>query len=192
MTDAQIAYLLQLLKLMMQEDAGRYVQATVTPEDNSVVHRLPVVSETYINPLSVLLKQEQEARVVAMAAPKDNPWLAKLHAEYFGKLLYDGGYFRVFDVLYVDNKGSRTRYPCWEATSEPVHLADDGTWRVVHDRHLSTGIFFPTLPLTPTETITLSLNSNLLLPCHCRCGRQQNLAEVSYGRLCPCRVFEWR
>ncbi len=24
---------------------------------------------------------------------------------------------------------------------------------------------------------------------HCRCGRQQNLAEVSYGRLCPCRVF---
>jgi hypothetical protein len=30
------------------------------------------------------------------------------------------------------------------------------------------------------------------LPCPSRCGRQQNLAEVSYGRLCPCRVFEWR
>jgi hypothetical protein len=75
-TDAQIAYLLQLLKLMMHEDAGRNVQATVTPEDNSVVRRLPVVSETYINPISVRLKQEQEARVAAMAAPTDNPWLA--------------------------------------------------------------------------------------------------------------------
>ncbi len=49
-TDAQIAYLLQLLQLMMQEDAGRYVQPTVTPEDNSVVHRLQVVSE----PISIL------------------------------------------------------------------------------------------------------------------------------------------
>ncbi len=149
-TGAQIAYLLQLLKLMMQEDAGRNVQATVTPEDNSVVRRLPVVSETYINPISVRLKQEQEARVAAMAVPTDNPWLAKLHAEYVGKLLYDGGFFRVFVVLYVNNKGSRTRYPCWEATSEPVHLADDGTW-VVHDRHLSNGIFFLLCLLPPPK-----------------------------------------
>jgi hypothetical protein len=153
-TDAQIAYVLQLLELMLQEDAGRHAQLTDVPEDNTVVRRLPVVSETYINPLAVHLKQEQKTRVAAMAAPKDNPWLAKLHTEYVGKILYDGGYFRVFDVLYVDNKGSRTRFPCWEATSEPVHLADDGAW-VVHDRHLSTGILLPTRPLTLTETITL-------------------------------------
>ncbi len=140
----------------MIEDQLRPVQPTIMPEDNTIVRRLPIVSEIYINPLSVRLKREQEARVAAMATPKDNPWLAKLHTEYVGKIIYDGGYFAVFDVLYlyVDNKGSRTRYPCWEATSEPVHLADDGAW-IVHDRYLSTGILLPTRPLTLTETITL-------------------------------------
>jgi hypothetical protein len=125
-TDAQIAYLIKLLELMMMEDEGRHAQLNIFQGNNTVVRSLPVVSETYINPLSMQLKQEQETRVAAMAAPKDNPWLAKLHNEYVGKILYDGGYFRIFDVLYVDNKGSRTRYPCWEATSEPVHQGDDG------------------------------------------------------------------
>jgi hypothetical protein len=111
---------------MMTEDSERHAQLTHVQAEKTVVRRLPVVSDAYINPLSVRLKEEQEIRVAAMAAPLDNPWLAKLHTEYVGKILYDGGYFRVFDVLYVDNKGSRTRYPCWEATSEPVHQTDDG------------------------------------------------------------------
>jgi hypothetical protein len=126
-----------------------------------------------------------------MAAPKDNPWLAKLHTEYVGKILNDGGCFRVFDVLYVDNKGIRTRYPCWEATSEPVHQTDDGAL-VVHDRHLSTGISLILRPPTQTKTISLCLTINLLLTSAFRCRWQQNLAEVGYGRLCPCRVFQWR
>ena len=136
-TNDRITYLLKLLRLMMMEDDQRHQEPTLVPEDNTLVRRLPVVSEMYINPLSVRLKREQETRVAAMAKPEDNPWLAKLLTEYVGKILYDAGYFRVFDVLYVPNKGSKTRYPCWEATSEPVHW-EDGQW-VVHQRHLSIG-----------------------------------------------------
>jgi hypothetical protein len=135
-TNDRITYLIQLLRLMMLEDAQRH-EPTLQPEDNAVVRRLPVVSEIYINPLSVRLKREQETRVAAMATPQDNPWLAKFLKEYVNKILYDGGYFRVFDVLYVPNKGSKTRYPCWEATSEPVYF-ENGEW-VVHARHLSIG-----------------------------------------------------
>ena len=40
----------------------------------------------------------------------------------------------MFSIQFVPNKGTN-RYPCWEATSEPVHKQDDGEW-VVHQRHL--------------------------------------------------------
>ncbi len=56
------------------------------------------MSEVYINPLSIRLKAD--------------PWLLRLHREYVGKNLYDNGYFRVFAVSYVPNKGSKTRYSC--------------------------------------------------------------------------------
>jgi hypothetical protein len=133
----RINYLRKLLLLMITEDLARPLERNGLLQDKHIVRRLPVVSHVYINPVSVRLKTEQEARVAAMAAPEDNPWLAKLHAEYVGKILYDGGYFRVFDVLYVPNKGSRTRFPCWEATTEPVHF--EGGEFVVHDRHQTTG-----------------------------------------------------
>jgi hypothetical protein len=61
-------------------------------------------------------------------------------ATYYGvcrQILYDNGYFRVFDVLYVANKGSKTRYPCWEATTEPGYL-EDGQF-FVDEKHLTTG-----------------------------------------------------
>jgi hypothetical protein len=133
-----IAYLLKLLRLMMIEDDQRPLESNIRHEDNTLVRRLPVVSESYINPLSVRLKREQEARVAEMAAPEDNPWLTQLLSEYMGKILYDGGYFRIYTVQFVANKGSKTRFPCWEATTEPVHF-EDGHW-VVHDRHFSIGI----------------------------------------------------
>jgi hypothetical protein len=57
-TDAQIAYLLQLLELMMTEDSERHAQLTNVPADKTVVRRLPVVPDTYVNPLSVRLKLE--------------------------------------------------------------------------------------------------------------------------------------
>jgi hypothetical protein len=69
-----------------------------------------------------------------MASPKDKPIYNKLVDEYMGKILYDGGYYRVFSIQFVPNKGTN-RYPCWEATSEPVYKQDDGEW-VVHQRHL--------------------------------------------------------
>ena len=71
-TNDRITYLIQLLRLMMLEDAQRH-EPTLQPEDNTVVRRLPVVSEIYINPLSVRLKREQETRVAAMATPKITP-----------------------------------------------------------------------------------------------------------------------
>jgi hypothetical protein len=45
-TYAQIAYLLQLLELMMMEDSGRHALLTNVLADNTVVRRLPVVSDT--------------------------------------------------------------------------------------------------------------------------------------------------
>jgi hypothetical protein len=46
------------------------------------------------------------------------------------------GYYCVIAIQYVPNKHSN-RYPCWEATTEPVHK-ENGAF-VVHDRHLSFG-----------------------------------------------------
>ena len=85
----RIDYLRKLLHLMITEDLARPLERNGILQDKHIVRRLPVVSHVYINPVSVRLKTEQEARVAAMAAPEDNPWLAKLRAEYVGKILYD-------------------------------------------------------------------------------------------------------
>ena len=112
------------------------MEPTEAGEDIKIVRRLPVVSEVYINPLSIRLKTEQEERVKAMAAPVDDPWLLRFQREYVGKILHDNGYFRVFAVSYVPNTGSKTRYACWEATAEPGYI-ENGHF-VVDERHLTT------------------------------------------------------
>ena len=88
-TDMQIAYLKRLLYLMIAEDLKRPLETTLRPEDTKLVRRLPVISELFLNPESVRLKNLQEATVAALAQPKDNPWYAKLVNEYMGKILYD-------------------------------------------------------------------------------------------------------
>jgi hypothetical protein len=133
-TDMQITYLKNLLFAMIKEDLRRPLEATARPEDTQLVRRLPVISEMFLNPTSIRLKKLQESRIAAMVAPKDNPWFARLTQEYVGKILYDGGYFRVFAIQFVPNKG-RNVYPCWEATTEPVYKDQNGEW-VVHNRHL--------------------------------------------------------
>ena len=132
-----INYLRSLVRLMITEDLARPLELGAALANTHILRRLPIVSELYVNPVSVRLKAEQEARVAQIAAPKDNPWLAQLITEYVGKILYDNGYFRVFDVLYVANKGSKTRYPCWEATTEPGYF-EDGQF-FVDEKHLTTG-----------------------------------------------------
>jgi len=133
----RIAYLREVLLIMMDEDATRPLDPTHGTATTNLVRLLPVIAEEFVNPLVVRLKAEQEALVQAMAAPKDNPWLVKLQQEYIGKILYDGGYYRVFAVQYVPNKTSN-RFPCWEATTEPVYEDDAGHF-VVHDRHFAIG-----------------------------------------------------
>jgi hypothetical protein len=132
-----INYLTKLVRVMITEDQARPLEPGATLANTNILRRLPIVSVVYVNPVSIRLKAEQEARVALLAAPTDNPWLTKLHAEYVGKILYDNGYFCVFDVLYVANKGSKTRYPCWEATTEPGYI-EDGQF-CVDERHLTTG-----------------------------------------------------
>jgi hypothetical protein len=122
---------------MITEDQDRPLDPADSFQDKKLIRELPVVSQVYFNPVSVRLKAEQEARLAQLAAPEDNPWLAQLHKEYVGKILYDNGYFRVFDVLHVPNKGSKTRYPCWEATTEPGFL-EDGQF-IVDERHRTPG-----------------------------------------------------
>jgi len=134
---AQIEYLTDLLHIMMAEDSMRELQPTMRPDENKLVRSLPVISEMFQNPEALRLKTEQEAQIRAMAMPKDNPWLAMFQNEYLNKILWDGGYFRVFAVQYVPNKNTN-RYPCWEATTEPVFKDDHGDF-VVHDRHVTIG-----------------------------------------------------
>ncbi len=71
-----------------------------------------------------------------MAQPKENPWHSLLAQGYLAKILWDGGFYRVFDIQFNANKG-RNVFPCWEATTEPVCKDDDGIF-IVHPRHLGT------------------------------------------------------
>jgi hypothetical protein len=120
-TDMQISHLKRLLYLMISEDRERHLEATVG-------------RGVYMNPVSTRLKQRQETTVQNMSLPKDNPLYDQLHKAYMGKILYDGGYYRVISIQFVPNKGKNV-YPCWEATTEPVYKNDAGHY-VVHDRHL--------------------------------------------------------
>jgi hypothetical protein len=133
----KIEYLTEFLHIMMAEDSMRQLQPTMRPDENKLVRSLPVISEMFQNPVALRLKTEQEAHIRAMVMPKDNPWLAKLQSEYLNKILWDGGYFRVLAVQYLSNKNTN-RYPCWEATTEPVFKDEHGEF-VVHDRHVSVG-----------------------------------------------------
>jgi hypothetical protein len=94
-TTDRIAYLVRLLRVMITEDQDRPLEPIDALQYRQIIRRLPFVSQVYINPVSVRLKAEQEARLEQLAAPEDNPWLAQLHREYVGKILYDNGYFRV-------------------------------------------------------------------------------------------------
>jgi hypothetical protein len=135
-TNEQIEYFTQLLTIMIAEDSTRQLEPTLRPDETKLVRSLPVILSVFLNPLALRLKTEQEAQVRAMATqPKDNPWLSKLQDEYLGKILYDGGYFRVFAIQFVPNKNTN-RFPYWEATTEPVFEDENGEF-IVHDRHVS-------------------------------------------------------
>ena len=134
-TDMQITYLKNLLYVMIAEDRQRPLEPTAAAEDTKLVRRLPVISDVFLNPVSLRLKKLQESRIAALASPKDNPWYARLMEEYLGKILFDDGEcFRVFTVQFVPNKGKNV-YPCWEATTEPVFKNEHGEF-IVHKRHL--------------------------------------------------------
>jgi hypothetical protein len=120
---------------MIAEDNLRPLEPTARPEDAKLVRQSPVISEEFLNPSSTRLKKLQASTVAALAQPKDNPWYTSLMKTYLGKILWDGGHYRVIAIQYV-YKGKNV-YPCWEATTEPVFRDDDGEF-IVHPRHLVT------------------------------------------------------
>ena len=129
--DMQMTYLKRLLYLMIDEDRLRPMEPSLSAGDTQLVRRLPVISEAYLNPESVRLKKLQESTVAAMAQPTDNPWYAKLKDEYMGKIFYDQkAFYRVFAIQYVPNTGKNV-FPCWEATTEPVHKEEHGQFGVL-------------------------------------------------------------
>jgi hypothetical protein len=138
--DEQIAYLQRLLYVMIEEDRHRDLQGqrTVGFENTQLVRRLPVISEAYLNPMAIHFKKLQEEEMRDLAKPQDNPWYARLHKEYMGKILYDRGCFRVISIQYVPNKGKNV-FPCWEATTEPVAKNKAGEY-VVMNKHLVTTV----------------------------------------------------
>ncbi len=104
-----------------------------------------------------------------MAQPTDNPWYGKLKDEYLGKILYDQKtYYRVFAIQYVPNTGKNV-FPCWEATTEPVHKDELGQF-ALHDRDLVVTIDGTKKLLksaevsTQTKNLTLTLLVPLALP----------------------------
>jgi hypothetical protein len=100
--------------------------------------------------------------VAAMAQPTDNPWYEKLKDEYLGKILYDQKiYYRVFAIQYVPNTGKNI-FPCWEATTEPVHKDDHGQF-VQHDRDLVVTIDGTKKLLKSAEVSTKTTNLTLTL-----------------------------
>ena len=133
-TKDKIEYLATLLPLMISEDNARFSEPTIAVEDTGLVCRLPVLNEKFLNPMSRRLKKEQEMDIARKMSPTDNPFFTKLQAEWLGKILYDGGYYRVVAIQYVPNTGN-TRYPCWEATTEPVYN-ENGEY-IVHKRHVT-------------------------------------------------------
>jgi hypothetical protein len=73
-TDDQIAYLKRLLNVMIAEDYQlRGHQHTVGFANTKFVWRLPVISESYMNPVAIHLKKLLEDEIKDMAQPKDNP-----------------------------------------------------------------------------------------------------------------------
>ncbi len=88
----------------MAEDNLRPLEPAAKPEDAKLVRQLPVISEQYLNSSSTRLKKLQASTVAAMAQPKDNPWYTRLMETYLGKILWDGGHFRVIAIQYVPNK----------------------------------------------------------------------------------------
>jgi hypothetical protein len=115
-----MSHLKRLLYLMISEDRERPLQATVGHGDTQLVRRLPVIAHAHMNPVSTQLKQLQETTAQNMSLPKGNPLYDQLHKAYMGKILYDGGCYRVISIQFVPNKGKNV-YPCWEATTEPVY-----------------------------------------------------------------------
>jgi hypothetical protein len=89
---------------MMAEDAQRPLEPAAQPQEAKLVRNLPVISETFLNPKSTHLKKLQQDTVAALAQPKDNPWYTRLHEEYLGKILWDGGLYPVFAIQYNANK----------------------------------------------------------------------------------------
>jgi hypothetical protein len=136
-TDTCIAYLKALLYEMISEDNKRQREATAqTDRRHQAYKKFTGNFGIFLNPRSTHLKKLQESAVAAMAQPKENPWYSLLTQEYLGKILWDGGFFRIFAIQFNANKG-RNVFPCWEATTEPV-FKDDGGSYIVHPRHLVT------------------------------------------------------
>jgi hypothetical protein len=159
----QISYLKRLLYyLMIDEDLQRPLEPQACAEDTQLVRRLPVISQTYLNLDFLRLKKLQEATVAAMAQPTDSPWYGKLKDEYLGKILYDQKtYYHVFAIQYVPNTGKNV-FPCWEATTEPVHKDEHGQF-VLHDRDLVVTIDGTKKLLKSAEVSTQATNLTLTL-----------------------------
>jgi hypothetical protein len=58
-----INYLTKLVRVMITEDLARPLEPSATMANTNILRRLPIVSVVYVNPVSIRLKAEQEARV---------------------------------------------------------------------------------------------------------------------------------
>ncbi len=81
-----MAYLTNLVNLMILEDSTRSNLPTTRPEDTGIVRRLPVISKAFANPMSERMKAEQETRVANLMTPEGHSWYTKIYNEYYDKI----------------------------------------------------------------------------------------------------------
>jgi hypothetical protein len=132
-----IAYLKELLILMMKADARRGACDDSQITLSGLLRKVPTINVHSTNARALKLRQELEERVNLKATQVDDPWLVFLTEEYVGKIcfLHDIAerhkLYRVCNIAYWTS--TKTRFANWEATLEPIHLSPEGQYYVADE-----------------------------------------------------------
>jgi hypothetical protein len=166
---------------MLAEDLQRPLEPTVRLEDTQLVRRLPEISVAYLNPESIKLKNLQEATVASLAQLKIIPGFQDSRTNTWERYCVTGRLIIASAIQYVPNTGKNV-FPCWEATTEPVHKQEDGQW-IVHQRYLVHIQDGTTKLLKSAEVRTLTRSLTLTLPLSLTLSLSLTLGRLRIGRV---------
>jgi hypothetical protein len=141
----ELAYLTQVVKLMMAEDQDTLGANSMSLPTSSFeyIRFLPTISKEFANPKVQALKDKFEAEIAELSAPVDDPVYVELAGNFMGAILYDNEtraswkLYRVTSIQFVRSYAIQ-RHSCWEATCEPVYRdAKNGHFMVPADQRVA-------------------------------------------------------